>query len=187
MKLTIVGVVVACASAVAGCGAAEVTVHSQAAHQVAQEVALQAPRHCAIDFRTLATASEAFWAMNGTYPKDQSELVTAGLLRGESDDFELTVVGSDYALVGVQDCAAFEPDETSFDPEPDESSDDSSQASTCNSDRRSLETAYEAYYADRGVPPETEAELVDAGLLAHESEGWDLVGGQIVAVAGVCT
>ena len=60
------------------------------------------------------------------------------------------------------------------------------EVSSCEADRKVLETASEAYSADRGVPPESEADLVNEGLLIHESSGWDLVGTEIIAVPGVC-
>ena len=183
MRLGFVGVLAVGISMMAGCGAAEVTVHSQDAQQLAQPVSLQAPGHCSIDYRTLLTASEAFWATYGTYPEAQSALVTAGLLRTASDDFELMVLDNDYAFVGVGDCAAFEPDESSLDPGVDE---EPQEASVCAADRRTLETAIEAYTAYRGLPPDSEADLVNEGLMLHESSGWDLAGTGIVAVPGVC-
>ena len=186
MKFGLVSVVVFGLGAIAGCGAGAVIVHSHEAHRTTQPtlqpVALQVPGHCAIDFRTLATASEAYWAMNMAYPQDQSQLVNAGLLREVIDDFELTIVGNLSAVVGVQDCAAFEPDESSFDPEPESTS----VPSTCESDLRALETAWEAYTADTGNPPTSEADLVNAGLLRQESAGFDLVGTEFVPVPGVC-
>jgi hypothetical protein len=126
MRLAIVGAVVVGATVLGACGRGEVDVRSQRSDQMSappvEQVSLQAPEFCSIDYRTLVTASEAYWAMNMTYPQNQDELLTAGLLRTAIDVFELTAVGTSYSLVGVHDCAAFEPDESSFDPAPDEAS-----------------------------------------------------------------
>jgi hypothetical protein len=178
VKFGLVGVVVCLVGVSAGCGTGEVTVHTQGA----QQVAMQVPGYCSIDYRTLITANEAYWAMNMGYTQDQSELVDAGLLRDVMDDFELTIVGNSYAAVGVRECAAFEPDESSFDPEPESSS----EPSSCEADLYALEVAWEAYSADHGAPPASEADLVEAGFLNHESLGFDLVGTEIIAVPGVC-
>jgi hypothetical protein len=174
-----VGALVGLIVVAAGCGESAVTVHTEAA---VQQASLQAPGYCSTEFRTLATATEAFWAMNMEYPTDQGELVDAGLLREVVDDFALAIVGSNYALVGVEACVTFEPDESSFDAEPGATS----EPSTCAADLHALQVAWEAYNADTGNPPDSEADLVEAGLLRHESPGFDLVGTRIIPVPGVC-
>jgi hypothetical protein len=49
---------------------------------------------CAVERKTLEIALEAYYAMNGSYPTVESDLVTSGLLREES-------VGLDIAPDGV--------------------------------------------------------------------------------------
>jgi hypothetical protein len=56
----------------------------------------------------------------------------------------------------------------------------------CAADLKTLQTAWEAYYAVNGVPPASEQDLVDAGLIRQLSDGFDLVGTEFVAVPSVC-
>ena len=56
---------------------------------------------------------------------------------------------------------------------------------SCEAQRKVFETAWEAYRADHGNPPSSEADLVPTYMRA-ESAGFDLVGTEIVAVPGVC-
>jgi hypothetical protein len=68
------------------------------------EVAAAAPAEatgeaCAIERRTLATAVEAFWAMNGVPPTSQDELV-GSFLREASQGFEIGAEGAVEAIPG---------------------------------------------------------------------------------------
>lgn len=49
---------------------------------------------CDADRKTLELASEAFYAMNGSYPSAEADLVAAGLLRSESEGMDLAGDGS---------------------------------------------------------------------------------------------
>jgi hypothetical protein len=105
MKLGIVGFVLVGMSSVAGCATGAVGVRSQTARQIPPPIGTA----CASDWKTLATASDAYFASTGAYPVGQSDLVDAGLLYEAIDGFNLTNVGSDYVLTGVGDCSRFEP------------------------------------------------------------------------------
>lgn len=61
-------------------------------------------------------------------------------------------------------------------------------APACASDRKTLETAIEAYWANTGVPPASEDDLVSAGLLHGQSDGFDITadGGVVVVSGGAC-
>jgi hypothetical protein len=135
-----------------------------------------------MDYRTLLTATEAYVAMTGALPASESDLVAAKMLLREIDDFDLTIADGDYQVVAVGDrCAGFHPDAPtlSTDPPP------ASAMPSCDAQRKVFETAWEAYNADHGNPPSSEADLVPAYMRA-ESTGFDLVGTEIVAVPGVC-
>jgi hypothetical protein len=163
---------------VAGCGSDKAQVHSQ----VAQQVRLTVAPRCSIDYRTLITANEAFWAMNMVYTQDQSDLVDEGFLREEIDDFQLVLDGDDYDVVAVGACAGFDPTvDTVAEPE-----DRAEDETSCAADLKTLQTAWEAYYAINGTPPTSQQDLVDAGLIRNLSEGFDLVGTEFVAVPGNC-
>ena len=165
------------AVAASSCGAAEVMVRSRSAQQIDPVEA----NDCSVQYQTLAVAVEAFWASTGGPPASETELVSANMLREEVDDFDVIIAEADYEVVGVYECARFDPEApravvaTERLPE-----------RSCEADRRTLETAWEAYYADLGRPPASEADLVTAGLLYEESLGFDLVGIEFIAVAGLC-
>jgi hypothetical protein len=102
------GVVVGAAvSAVvmSGCGGAQVLVHSQSARPIGQTAAQQ----CPIEYRTLATATEAYWASNGVPPSSEGELISAGMLREEVGGFDLLIGDEDFELIAVDDCKGFVP------------------------------------------------------------------------------
>jgi hypothetical protein len=63
---------------------------------------------------------------------------------------------------------------------------DASTALACQADADVLRTALETFELVEGAPAESEGALVAAGHLADESELFDVVDGQIVAVAGTC-
>ncbi len=165
------------AVAASSCGAAEVMVRSRSSQQI---VTVEAD-DCSVQYQTLAVAVEAFWASTGGPPASETELVSADMLREEVDDFDVIIADADYEVVGVYECAQFDPaaprEVAATEPLPDRA---------CEADRRTLETAWEAYNADLGRPPESEADLVAAGLLYEESPGFDLVGSVFVPVAGLC-
>ena len=57
---------------------------------------------------------------------------------------------------------------------------DQGKKSTCDSDKKTLEVAVEAYYAKWNVDP-TEAQLVTAGFIKSESPNYDVSGSSVVA------
>ena len=185
--------VVICGSMLVGCGSAPSSVHSITAEQAG----LVAPGDsdlCSMEYRTLLIGTEAYVAMTGVLPATETDLVTAGLLLREVADFDLVIAADDYQVVAVGDrCAGFEPDSGTFETEGVEPTDpalgaDTSSASAppnCNAERKTLETASEAYTAQHGTPPVTEADLVPA-YLSVDLGGFDLIAGVIVAVPGVC-
>ena len=135
-----------------------------------------------MDYRTLLTATEAYVAMTGALPASESDLVAAKMLLHEIDDFDLVIADGDYQVVAAGDrCSGFHPGTptVSTDPPP------ASAAPSCDAQRKVFETAWEAYNADHGNPPGSEADLVPNYMRA-ESTGFDLVGTEIVAVPGVC-
>ena len=177
MKLGIACGVLVVLSGVAGCGQGEATVHSESAQQVsAREASL-----CETDWKTLATATEAFSATTGRYPSDQSQLVDSGMLRSTIDDFEYSAVDDFYVLTGLGDCSGFDPNVSS-----DAGPPPTSEISGCDAERKMLETAWDAYNAEHGKAPDSETDLVDDGLLFRQAEGWDLIGTDIVPVTGMC-
>jgi hypothetical protein len=172
------GAVVIAVLVAAGCGSDKAQVHSQAA----QQVRLTVGPKCAIGYTTLATASEAYWATTGGPPPNQSILVSEGFLRYEVDDFDLVVNDDEYQLNAVGACTGFDPT-VDIMPEAEEPPGD---AMNCAADLKTLQTAWEAYYANTGNPPASEQDLVNAGLLHEVSTAFDLVGTEFVAVPGVC-
>jgi hypothetical protein len=64
---------------------------------------------------------------------------------------------------------------------------DAAAAAACASDKRTFETAVEAYTALEGKPPPAEKALVDAGYLRELSPYWNLSNGTIVAENPRCT
>jgi hypothetical protein len=99
-----VGVVVS-AVALAGCDRGDVLVHSQSARPIGETAAVQ----CPIEYKTLATATEAYWASAGGPPPSEGELVSAGLLREEVGGFDLLIGDDDFELIAVDDCKGFQP------------------------------------------------------------------------------
>jgi prepilin-type N-terminal cleavage/methylation domain-containing protein len=57
---------------------------------------------CQTDARTLSVAVEAYFAQEGGTTVAEDDLVTAGLLREESSNYD---VNADGTVVGVNDCA----------------------------------------------------------------------------------
>ena len=165
------------AAATVGCGAAEVVVRSRSAQQI--DVAVD--NGCSVQYQTLAVAMEAYWASTGELPASEGELVAGAMLREEIDDFDVILSDSNYEVVGLFDCAGFDPEmpQPVADVQP-------LPTLSCEADRRNLQTAWEAYNAQTGGPPASEAVLVEAGLLIAESPGFDLVGVEVVAAPGHC-
>lgn len=56
----------------------------------------------------------------------------------------------------------------------------------CDTDRRTLDTAVEAYQALTGDPAPDEATLVEAGIIREQSDLWDVVDGEVVAQVSAC-
>lgn len=165
------------AAGTAGCGAEEVMVRSRSAQQI--DVAVD--NGCSVQYQTLAVAMEAYWASTGGLPASEGELVGAAMLREEIDDFDVILSDSNYEVVGLFDCARFDPEmpQPVADVQP-------APTLSCDADRRNLQTAWEAYNAQTGGPPASETVLVEAGLLIAESPGFDLVGVEVVAAPGHC-
>ena len=80
-------------------------VHSQSARPIGETAAVQ----CPIEYKTLAVATEAFWASNGGPPSSEGELITSGMLREEVGGFDLLIGDDAYELIGVDDCKGFQP------------------------------------------------------------------------------
>lgn len=163
---------------VAGCGADGSSVHTQGAANLVRPVGDE----CHTDYTTLATAMEAFVAMTGTLPGSESDLVSANLLRRESEGFDLMLGQDDYEIVPAGDlCAGFDPATVA---------ERSATARSvgmpdCAAQRRTIDVAWEAYHADKGVAPVSESDLVPDYMLV-DSVGFDLVAGAIVPVPGMC-
>ena len=127
---------------------------------------------CRTEYRTLAVAREAYLAQtrDGIEPTGD-DLVTAGYLLAAP---ELLVISDDViTAVPGGDCEGIE-----LEPEP-------AQPDDCDSDRRALEVAAQAYSAQRGEWPGEEVDLVTSGMLRTESTGYDLgADGRVVAAPG---
>jgi hypothetical protein len=65
---------------------------------------------------------------------------------------------------------------------------DATKRAACETDRRTLEIAVEAYWAMTGVAPASEAELVSQQILRTEIQGFDLdaAGNIVAAPAAIC-
>ncbi|HEX3088723.1 MAG TPA: hypothetical protein VHQ23_08700 [Ilumatobacteraceae bacterium] len=100
----VVGVVVSVV-AVTGCGTSEVLVHSESARPIGETAETQ----CPIEYTTLATATEAYWASTGGPPSSEGELISAGMLREEVGGFDLLIGDDNYELIPVEDCTGFTP------------------------------------------------------------------------------
>ena len=105
MKFAVVVGVVVSVVAMTGCGGSEVLVHSQSARPIGETAAVQ----CPIEYKTLATATEAYWASTGGPPSGEGELVSAGMLREEVGGFDLLIGDDAYELIAVDDCTGFTP------------------------------------------------------------------------------
>jgi hypothetical protein len=104
MKVAVVAGLVALV-VMTGCGGGEVLVHSQTARPIGETAASQ----CPIEYKTLATATDAYWAMEGFSPSSEGELVSAGLLLREVGGFDLLLGDEAYELIAVDDCEGFVP------------------------------------------------------------------------------
>ncbi len=60
---------------------------------------------------------------------------------------------------------------------------DQGKKSTCDSDKKTLEVAVEAYYAKYNVDPASEADLIP-GFVKSNSPNYDVSGSSVVAVSG---
>jgi hypothetical protein len=94
------------AVAASSCDAAEVMVRSRSAQQIDPVEA----NDCSVQYQTLAVAVEAFWASTGGPPASETELVSADMLREEVDDFDVIIADADYEVIGVYECARFDPE-----------------------------------------------------------------------------
>jgi len=105
MKLGAVVSVAVAMIAMSGCGDDQVLVHSQSARPIGETAAVQ----CPIEYKTLAVATEAYWASTGGPPSSEGELITAGMLRDEVGGFDLLIGDQDYELIAVDDCKGYVP------------------------------------------------------------------------------
>jgi hypothetical protein len=104
VKVAVVGGVMAVVL-LTGCGTSEVLVHSQSARPIGETAAVQ----CPIEYKTLATATDAYWAVEGGPPSSEGELISSGLLLDEVGGFDLLLGDDAYELIAVDDCAGFVP------------------------------------------------------------------------------
>lgn len=139
---------------------------------------------CAADRKTVEVAVETFYANGGASgTASMVALVSAGLLREPSTSFTvergLDVVAipgglCDTGGTGTTGTTAAPAAAAGFTPE------------QCEADRITLQGAVDAFGAAYSVSPMDEAELVRAGLLTVEVQGYDLQGATVVPAAGVC-
>jgi hypothetical protein len=164
---------------VAGCGTQPPMVHTQSAHQVS----LETDDVCRTEYKTMITAVEAYLAMTGgELPASEGDLVVARFLREDVRDFDILMANGMHEVVPAGDrCAGFDPGSASAvpvtEPVPDQP--------PCAVQRKLLQVASEAYTAQYGTPPVTQADLVPL-YLRVALDGFDLVASQIVPVPGVC-
>jgi hypothetical protein len=126
---------------------------------------------CDREFRTLTVATEAYYAINRSYPSSQQELVDEQFLRELIDGF--TVAGGSVAPDAGSACeTAWAPPTLSVPPV------------DCAPDRRTLEVAIEAYQARFGSLPDNERVLIDAGMIRTSFDTYDVVYGDIVSGDG---
>lgn len=145
---------------------------------VAAEVdELQAQR-CRVEAKTLTVAREAYVTQFGAEPTWQ-DLVDESLVREPDPGAELAVELVDGV---VRPIAGGSCDGIDLTAPPPPSADD------CATQRRTLEVAIEAFFAQNGVLPATQGDLVASGLLRIEFEQFDLGdGAEVVAVPdGAC-
>ena len=164
-------------ASIAGCGDDGESSQADAVAQIKDATHEKLMSACKAEAQTLAVAAEAHFAMFSEFPADQQALVQDGLLREPIADFELVVNADGYEVVQSNNvCDGWE---TAPDYEP-ETTEWNDSESSCESERRTVEVAREAYLAEYGVDPTSEADLVSAGLLRSESAGYDLRDGEIV-------
>jgi hypothetical protein len=141
---------------------------------VAAEVEETQARACRVEARTLETAREAYLAQVGDEPT-RDDLIDAGFLRDQGADavFVMDLVDGRPRPVPGGPCEGVDLST----PPP--------TASDCEAQRRTLEVAVEAFLAQTGALPTTEADLVTSGMLRDEIEPFDLtVDGTVVAAPG---
>ena len=127
-------------------------------------------RACQTEYRTLQVAREAYAAMYGTsFEPTEDDLVDEGLLRSASPG--LDIADGEIVAVPGSECDGVE-----LDPSPEAAPD-------CDTDRRTLEIAIEAYRAQLGKWPVDESDLVTTGMLRTMSSGYDLQADGVVVPA----
>jgi hypothetical protein len=130
---------------------------------------------CRAEYKIMETSIEAYQAMNGGWPTTEADLVTAGLLRTEIVNFDFVVTSDLYQVVAVGDrCADFDP------------SNGAGRAVNCEVDRKTVETAVEAFTSNTGSPPVTQDDLVP-DYLRQTSRGFEVSNGAVTPVAGICS
>ncbi|MGB8862098.1 MAG: hypothetical protein WCC60_22775 [Ilumatobacteraceae bacterium] len=138
---------------------------------------------CRADHKTLEVASETYFAEKGELPASIDDLVKDGLLREAPTQFLMVPSVGRVEFVAVEGgkCAGVD-----FSVAAAADMGPVSDEDACAIERKTLEVASEAYAAQFGVAPASEAELVTAGFLRSEMVEYDLQGGAVVAVSGVC-
>jgi hypothetical protein len=136
---------------------------------------------CAIDKRSLQTASEAYVAQFGTVPTE-ADLVANGLLSTESQSQDLLSDGSVVAAgicIGIEEASEADLNAPEVFGE--------SDRNRCEIDLRIIQVAVASFGADFGAVPPNEAALVPT-YLGAESETYDIAldGSAFVAPGGPC-
>lgn len=141
---------------------------------VAAEAGATQARTCRVEAATLQTAREAYLAQFGTEPTVQ-DLIDDEFIRPPSPDGELDVELVDGAVQPVAGGPCADVDLTTLS--------QPTAPGDCATQRRTMEAAIEAFLAQTGTAPATEAELVSSGMLRTEFEHFDLADdGTVVAV-----
>ena len=144
-----------------------------------------AAQTCMINQKTLETAVEATYAQTGALPLDQQQLVDDGMIRELTDGFQ--VVDGMVLLVAGSECEELlEERDAQLDAETAAAIIDPAD---CDVRRRTLEVAVEAFYAEFGEVPATEAALVETEMLRAEFADFDLTADATVVAApdSVCS
>lgn len=164
---------------------------------------------CGTDESTLVTAIEAYTALNGEPPADEAALIAAGLLREESESWDIV----DGRLVPAQSSCGVEPPSTTAaigapltapasevgeivtDTQPPLTADEMLAALTdadiaqvggieCARELTLIFAAAERYVAEQDAEPETLDDLFGAGYLDAPITLWQVEADQLVPTAG---
>jgi len=130
------------------------------------ETAADYSKACQIEDRTLATATDAYTAMNGAAPASQADLVPDYLLE-ESENWVMTADATFEPAVGgrCEGSDSISQSAPSIGQAAVDSVNDTSSA-TCAVDKRLVETAVETHFAIKGFDAVTIDELTEYGVNA---------------------